>query len=174
MEIKGGTRSPELVSVFSRKIVITVFYSLMTSVLLPTIVWYIFTSGSMFDIIGGIVVLMLVLFIWLVMVWGELRLKAIRISFTDNDIVVKSFLGIGNAKKYSYDSITGFQSTLEPALPLPYECIRLMNNQKQVLYISQYYFTNYHQLKVFVIEKFENDGVREFSLKKTFLEIFNQ
>lgn len=173
MDVKEDTRSPLLASVFSNRIVIPVFYSLITSILLPATIWYTLTSNYLFDIIGGIVAFILVALIWLAMVWGELRLRAIKISFTDNDIVVQSFFGIGNTKVYSYNTITSFHSTLQPALPLPYECITLINNQKKVIHISQYYFTNYSQLKGFVTEKFKNDGAKRFSLKKMFREIFS-
>ncbi len=173
MDVKEDTTSPLLASVFSNRIVIPVFYGLITSILLPATVWYTLTSNDLFDIIGGIVAFMVIVLIWLVMVWGELRLRAIKISFTDNDIVVQSFFGIGNTKVYSYNTITSFHSTLQPALPLPYECITLINNQKKVIYISQYYFANYSQLKGFVTEKFKNDGAKRFSLKKMFREIFS-
>lgn len=172
MGIKGGTKSPELASVFSRKIVITVFYSLMTSVLLPAIVWYIFTSGSMFDIIGGIVVLMLVLFIWLVMVWGELRLKIHQIYFTTNGIEFRSFLGIGKKRVYSYDVITGFTIGLQPAYPFPYESITLMRNEKKLLRISQFYFRNYKEIKLLITERFASCQIQKFSLRKAITEIF--
>lgn len=173
MDLKKDAIKSELVSVFSKRIAIPIFYSLITSLLLPGIVWYIFTSGDVLDIIGGIVAFIVVALIWLVMVWGELRLRAIKISFTDNDIVVQSFFGIGDTKIYSYDAITSFHTTLQPALPLPYECITLINNQKKVVHISQYYFANYSQLRGFVTEKFKNNGAKSFSLKKMVREIFS-
>lgn len=172
MDIKEGTRSPELASVFSRKIVITVFYSLITSILLPAIVWYIFTSGNMFDIIGGILVLVLVLVIWLVMVWGELRLKTHRIYFTTKGIEVRSFLGIGKKRTYSYDAITGFVIGLQPAYPFPYESITLMRNEKKLLRISQFYFRNYKEIKLLITERFANYQIQKFSLRKAITEIF--
>lgn len=131
MDVKEDTTNPVLVSVFSNRLVIPVFYGLIISILLPATVWYILTSNDVLDIIGGITAFIVVALIWLVMVWGELRLRAIKISFTDNDIVVQSFFGIGNKKIYSYNTITSFHSTLQPALPLPYECITLINNQKK-------------------------------------------
>jgi hypothetical protein len=173
MDIKKDTTNPVLVSVFSNRIVVPVFYGVITSILLPVTVWYTLTSNDIFDIIGGIVAFILIAMIWLAMILGELRLRAIKISFTDNDIVVQSFFGIGDTKIYSYDAITSFHTTLQPALPLPYEGITLINNQKKVVHISQYYFANYSQLKGFVMEKFNNDGAKRFSLKKMFREIFS-
>ena len=173
MDVKEDTTNPVLVSVFSNRIVVPVFYGVITSILLPGTVWYTLTSNDIFDMIGGIIAFIVVALIWLVMVWGELRLRAIKISFTDKDIVVQSFFGIGNTKVYSYDTITSFHSTLQPALPLPYECITLINNQKKVVHISQYYFANYNQLRGFVTGKFKNDGAKSFSLKKMFMEIFS-
>ncbi|MDZ4072708.1 MAG: hypothetical protein U1C70_12850 [Sediminibacterium sp.] len=157
---------------FSNRIAIPIFYSLITSLLLPATIWYIFTSGDVFDIIWGILAFVLVLMIWLVMVWGELRLKIHRIYFTTKGIEVRSFLGIGKKRTYSYDVITGFMIGLQPAYPFPYESITLMLNEKKLLRISQFYFRNYKEIKLLITERFANYQIQKFSLRKAITEIF--
>lgn len=172
MDLKKDIIKPELVSVFSNRITISIFYSLITSLLLPATVWYIFTSGDVLDIIGGIVAFILVSMIWLVMVWGELRLKTHRIYFKANSIEVRSFFGLGKKQTYAYDTICEYTISLQPAYPFPYECITLISNQKDVLRISQFYFRNYLEMKLLIIDKFKEYKVRKFSLRKSILEIF--
>lgn len=173
MYMKRATTRTILISLFSGRVGVPVFFSLLTSILLPATVWYILTSQNIFDIIGGIIAFIVILFIWLTMVWGELRLRAIRISFTDSGIELQPFLGFGNKKFYKYDHITGFQTTLQPALPLPNECITLISNKQTVVHISRYYYSNYTALKTLVKQKFDDDGIVQFNLKKMFIEIFS-
>lgn len=161
-----------LVSVFSKRVTIPIFYSSITSLLLPATVWYIFTSGDVLDIIGGIVAFILVSMIWLVMVWGELRLKTHRIYFKSNSIEVRSFFGLGKKQTYAYDTISGCTISLQPAYPFPYECITLISNQKDVLRISQFYFRNYLEMKLLLIDTFKDYKITKFSLRKSILEIF--
>ncbi len=172
MDLKKDAIKSELVSVFSNRIAIPIFYSLIASLLLPAIVWYIFTSGDVLDIIGGIVAFVLVLIIWLVMVWGELRLKTHRIYFTTNGIEVRPFLGLRKSQTYSYDDITGFTIELQPAYPFPYERITLMSHEKKLLRISQFYFRNYKEIKLLITERFTNYQIQKFSLRKAITEIF--
>ena len=80
MDVKEDTTNPVLVSVFSNRIVVPVFYGVITSILLPGTVWYTLTSNDIFDMIGGIIAFIVVALIWFVMVWGELRLRAIKIK----------------------------------------------------------------------------------------------
>lgn len=172
MDIQKYIRKPVLVSAFSNKMAIPFFCILITSILLPAIVWYIFTSGDVLDIIGGIVVFILVLMIWLVMVWGELRLKTHRIYFTTNGIEVRPFLGLRKSQNYSYNDITGFTIGLQPAYPFPYESITLMSNEKKLLRISQFYFRNYKEIKLLITERFTNYQIQKFSLRKLITDIF--
>ncbi len=159
-------------SVFSNWVIIPVFFSLITTLLLPATSWYILTSNDAFDIIGGAIAFLFELAIWIVMVWGELRLKALRIYFKTNSIEIRPFLGLGKKTLYSYNEISGFTIGLQPAYPLPYEYITLIGNKKRILRISQFYFRNYKEIKLLVIEKFENYQIQKFSLRKLIAEIF--
>lgn len=172
MDEKKDKTNSVLVSVFSNRIIIPIFYSFITSLLFPITVWYILTSNDIFDIIGGIVALLLVTLIWLVMFWGELRLKTHRIYFKANSIEVRSFLGLGKKLSCSYDEITGFKIGLQPAYPFPYESITLMRNGKKLLRIPQFYFRNYNEMKLLITERFENNQIEKFSLRKAIIEIF--
>jgi hypothetical protein len=156
MDVKEDTTSPVLVSVFSNRIVVPVFYGVITSILLPATVWYALTSNDVFDIIGGIIAFLVIALIWLVIVGGELRLKTHRIYFKANN----------------YNTISECTIGLQPAYPFPYECITLISNQKEILRISQFYFRNYLEMKLLVIDTFKEYKIIKFSLKKYILEIF--
>jgi|GEM_PF-1630409 len=159
-------------SVFSWRIIFPVFYSLVSTLLLPLSWWYILTSGDVYDILAGSIVFVMSLVLWLVMVWGELRLRAVRICFKETCIEIVPFLGFGRKQQYQYDQVTGYTTLLQPSLPLPYECITLLGHQKELLQVSAFYFSNYKQLKTLMKEKFEDKGREEYSLKKAFTEIF--
>lgn len=172
MYVQEDTTSPILVSVFSNRIVIPVFYGLITSILLPATVWYTLTSNDVLDIIGGVIAFIVVALIWLAIVWGELRLKTYRIYFQKNHIEVRSFFGIGKKHTYTYNDINGYRIGLQPAFPLPYEYIILMRNEKKQLRISQFYFRNYKEIKLLITERFENYQIQKFSLREAITEIF--
>jgi hypothetical protein len=172
MDVKEDTTSPVLVSVFSNRIVVPVFYGVITSILLPATVWYALTSNDVFDIIGGIIAFLVIALIWLVIVGGELRLKTHRIYFKANNIEVRSFFGLGKKQTYAYNTISECTIGLQPAYPFPYECITLISNQKEILRISQFYFRNYLEMKLLVIDTFKEYKIIKFSLKKYILEIF--
>jgi hypothetical protein len=172
MDVKGDTTSPVLVSVFSNRIVVPVFYGVITSILLPATVWYTLTSNDVFDMIGGIIAFIVVALIWLVMVWGELRLKTYRIYFQTNHIEVQSFFGLGKKRIYAYDEINRYIIGLKPAYPLPYESIRLMRDEKKLLWISQFYFRNYKEIKLLITERFEHYQIQKFSLWEAIAEVF--
>lgn len=162
------------VSVFSGRVIIPLFFALATTILLPATIWYIFTSGDIIDIIGGLIAFVHLLVMWMILVFGELRLRALQLSFTNTQIEVKPFFGLGKIQIYSYESISGFTTMLQPALPLPNECLILSNETKEVVRISQFYFSNYMALKKLVIERYKNQGIKRFSLKKAFTEIYKK
>lgn len=172
MENKTQQGSIIQVSVFSNGVLIPIFFSLLTTLLLPATIWYIFTSGDVYDILGGIIAFIFIFLIWIVMVWGELRLKAVKIYFKGTVIEVYPFLGLGKKQTYSYDQIESFDFGLQPAYPLPYECITLISNQQDVVRISQFYFRNYQEMKFLVTGKFKDYKIRKFNLRKAFREIF--
>lgn len=159
-------------SSFSGRIFLPVFYSLMVTLLMPATVWYIFTSSTVYDIIGGLIFFVLLTAIWVVFVWGELRLKAFRIYFREDTIECIPFLGLGKKKSYSHNQITGYKIMLEPALPLPYESIILVSHEKELLQLSQFYFRNYEPMKLLIKDSFEDLGREKFSTWKAFAGIF--
>ena len=163
-----------LISKFSIRVVVPIFFGLVSTVSLPVTMWYICTSGDITDIIGGLIALVHLLVMWMVIFLGEFRLRALQLSFTETHIEVKPFLGLGNMQVYSYESIKGFQSMLQPALPLPNECLILSNDAKELVRISQFYFSNYTALKKIVIERCKDQGIKRFSVKKAFTEIFEK
>lgn len=159
-------------SSFSGRIVFPVFYSLMATLLIPATLWYILTSTDIYDMAGGIIFFVLLAVIWIVFVWGELRLKAIRIVFMKNAIETVSFLGLGRKLSFNNNGITGYKLMLEPAWPLPNECIILFSNEKEVLRISQFYFRNYELMKARITGAYKDLGREKFSTIKALTAIF--
>lgn len=173
-EIKERKEELLLASVFSFRVFIPLLLVLLSALLVPVIIWYIFSSGDAFDIIGGIVFFLLLLLIVTVMFWGELRLKAVRIRFTATAVELTPFLGWGKKRSWPYQEIDGYMTGLEPAYPVPNERIVLISHKKEVVQLSRFYFQNYGAMKQFVQDKFEDLGQKPFSMRKAVREIFGE
>ncbi len=163
-----------IISKFSIRAIVPLFFGLVSTALLPVTIWYMFTSGDIIDIIGGLIAFVHLLVMWMVVCWGEFRLRALQISLTETHIEVKPFFGLGTMQVYNYESISGFETMLQPALPLPYECLIVSNGAKELVRISQFYFSNYTVLKKIVTEKCKDQGMKRFTLKRAFTEIFEK
>ncbi len=131
-------------------------------------------AGLIYISMSIITIIVHLLVIWGVIFWGEFRLRALQLSFTETHIEVKPFFGLGTMQVNNYESISGFETMLQPALPLPYECLILSNGAKELVRISQFYFSNYSALKKIVTEKCKDQGMKRFTLKRAFTEIFEK
>lgn len=156
----------------SVRILVPIFFGIIGSLGIPTTLWYVFRSSG-FDLIFGMVALLFMVILWFVMVWGELRKKAVRILFNKNSVEVQQFFGYGRKRVYSYDVFEGYYIGLLPALPKPYEQLIMMLAGKQVFKVSEFYFSNYQEVKTFLIDHFTFLGVREYNNVEELKEIFD-
>lgn len=108
--------------------------------------------------------------IWLV--FGELRTKVIKVQIEDEKVIVLNYLGLGIPKMYTFLQMDGFETALLPSKYNMYEYLFLIEKGKKVVKLSQFYHSNYADLKNTLTEKVPNLGQKGFSLKQEVKEIF--
>ena len=120
---------------------------------------------------AGIPILLLFLFILTWLVYGELRTKAIKVKINSNNVIVKNFMGMGSGKDYGFKEIDGYKISILPSEYKEYEYLYLFIGQKKIIRISQFYHSNYDELKRSLTSKAKNLGEEPFSIMREIKEI---
>ncbi len=94
-------------------------------------------------------------FIWMLcqMIFNELRTKAIKVIISEGKIEKISFFGIGFKTEYAYNSLSGFKTSSVPAKGTDYEYLYIIIGSTKVIKLSEFYHTNYSELKNALINK---------------------
>lgn len=116
-----------------------------------------------------ILLLFLLIVIWLV--YGEIRTKAIKVKINSNNVIVKNFMGLGSGKDYGFNEFDGYRISILPSEYKEYEYLYLYIGQKKVIKISQFYHSNYDELKMSLTSKTKNLGEEPFSIIREIKEI---
>lgn len=122
--------------------------------------------------IGVYLVLAFFIFIWVWLVFGELRTKVIKVEIDEIQITVSNFLGFGARKHYALDQFDGFETALLPSAYDAYEYLYLIENGKKIVKLSQFYHSNYADLKCNLMNKVKNLGQKKFSFLQEIKEFF--
>lgn len=98
----------------------------------------------------------------------------IKVELDDKFLTIKKFGGLGFAKKYFYQDLDGFKTSILGSLAMDNEYLYFMQNGKKIGKISDFYHKNYLDLKSEVKSKLKDLGLEQFSyideLKEIFLE----
>ena len=116
--------------------------------------------------------MLLFLFIWVWLLFGELRTKAIKLEIHEQEIFVRNYLGFGIRKVYKFSQFDGFETALLSTQYGEYEYLYLIKNQKKIIKISQFYHANYEELKESISKKCKNLGIKPFKMSQELKEIF--
>jgi len=110
--------------------------------------------------------------IWLV--YGELRTKVIFVYIGYDLFTVKSYFGLGPSKTWYFNEIDGYLTAILPASGgESYEYLYLIKNSKKVIKLSQFYHSNYTDLKNAISSAgISNLGCEDFSYSRELKEIF--
>ncbi len=120
---------------------------------------------------ASIPILLLFLFIVIWLVYGEIRTKAIKVKINSNNVIVKNFMGLGSGKDYGFNEFDGYRISILPSEYKEYEYLYLYIGQKKVIKISQFYHSNYDELKMSLTSKTKNLGEEPFSIIREIKEI---
>ncbi len=109
---------------------------------------------------------------WVWLVFGELRTKIVKVEVEGNQISVSNYLGLGAKKVFSLSQFEGLQTSLLPSRYDTYEYLYLIKNNKKAIRLSQFYHSNYADLKNVLCDKVRNLGQQRYSLIQEIKEIF--
>ena len=136
---------------------------------------FLIASGiSDLPLFASIPILLLFLFILIWLVYGELRTKAIKVKINSNNVIVKNFMGMGTGKDYGFKEFDGYRISILPSEYKEYEYLYLFIGQKKVIKISQFYHSNYDELKSSLTSKTKNLGEEPFSIIREIKEIYSE
>jgi hypothetical protein len=111
-------------------------------------------------------------FTWLWLSLGELRTKAVAVKLEDGFISIKRFMGLVPSGVYKLKEFDGYKTCLLPSRSGYYEYLYLMKDGKKQVKLSQFYHSNYSELKRFVTKEVTFLGKENFSYRKELIEIF--
>ena len=156
------------------KFKIGTLFAIIASLLLFIILFFVFIILGIRDlpIYAGLPLLLLHLFLIIWLVYGELRTKAIKVKIESDNISVNSFFGLSSSRLYAFKEFDGYTISILPSEYQDYEYLYLMSNQKKIIKVSQFYHSNYLDLKKAIETKTRNLGEEPFSLFKELKEIF--
>ena len=122
--------------------------------------------------LGIFVFLVLFIFVWIWIVFGELRTKVIKIELQDEAVVVSNYVGLGAKRIHNISKFDGFETAILPSKYDKYEYLYLIANGKKVVKLSQFYHSNYAELKNGLTDKVSYLGQKGFSYVQEIKEIF--
>jgi hypothetical protein len=115
------------------------------------------------------------LYILILLIWGELRTKVIKVYIGKDSISKKVFLGLGVKRQYQFKDINGLKTSLVFSRGGTFEYLYIIVDDKKVVKISEFYHRNYKELKrTLMIRGVKNLGNEDWSFLRETREIFNK
>ena len=122
--------------------------------------------------LGIFVFIAFLIFALILIIYGELRTKVIKVRLEGDEVIVANYLGLGTKRIYNLSQFDGLETALLPSRYDTYEYLYLIKNGKKVVKLSQFYHSNYADLKNTLTGKVRNLGQKGFSYIQEFKEIF--
>ena len=115
-----------------------------------------------------------ILFLFFILVfWGTVfRTRAHRVTIDQQCVVVKRYFGLGKSESYALNSLDGFVSLFESGKLGVSENLFILQKGKRVVCISEFYHSNYGELKKILIERLINFGVNDYDVKEEWSNLF--
>jgi hypothetical protein len=141
---------------------IILFLTLSHKVFNPTMPLIFFLFFSLFFV-----------YVWIWLIFGELRSKIISIDIEYNSFNIKRYLGLGISKTYYFDQLDGYKTSILSSRSGSYEYLYLMIGKRKIAKLSEYYHKNYHELKRAIFsQNIKNLGFESYSFIREVKEIF--
>lgn len=120
-----------------------------------------------------LVLLPILLIVWLRLI-GEIKTKMISLDIEEDSVIVRRYLGFGPAKIYGLGEITGFKISVLTWRGGSYEYLYLMEGDRKIAKLSDFYHNNYKELKRHIISlNIKSSGFEAFSNRQEIKDIFN-
>jgi len=112
--------------------------------------------------------------IWTWVVIGELRTRVISVRIENEHFIIKRFLGLGISRRFDLSDISGFKTSILSSKSGSYEYLYLMVGTKKIAKLSEFYHSNYKELKRYIVSmNIKNIGFEPFSNRQEFNDIFS-
>ena len=162
-------------SKFSAKVLITLLPTLMVLVVIISILSCsvpVFAPTAPPVFVGFFSIFFIYFLSYLI--FGELRTKAIKVVIKDDGTITKrNFMGLAPKTIWNLADFNGFKTSVLSSKNGRYEYLYLIIDGKKVIKISEFYHSNYKQLKSTLIQLgVKNLGVEWWSFLQETKEIF--
>ncbi|MEO6649874.1 MAG: hypothetical protein ABIN89_26070 [Chitinophagaceae bacterium] len=147
-------------------------FSLFLLVLLVIAILKFYVDISSDSLLPLVLISLPVIFIFVWLVWGELRTKILKISIENDKISVKNFQGLGISKVFYFSEIDGFKTSILPSEYKDFEYLYLIKSGHKIVKVSEFYHKNYSELKMEISKKCKNLGTQKFNIVREFIELF--
>ncbi len=97
---------------------------------------------------------------WLIC--GEFRTKMIVVDFGYDSMTIKRYGGLGAPKVFYYNQLDGFSTSILDSINMAYEYLYFVKSGKKIGKISEYYHSNYAEMKTEIEGKLKDLGYIEF------------
>lgn len=105
------------------------------------------------------------------LLFGEMRTKAITVELEANSLAVRGYYGVGGKRRILYADCSGFTtSDLPTESGQTYEYLYVMQNGKKVVKVSEFYHKNYDELKREIAKKMKYLGDKPFSMSDELMD----
>lgn len=152
-----------------------VSFPIILAILCTVFPYFIFSAMDMSDFWASMLILLTGIFLILVWIWlvfGELRTRAIVVVIEKKTITSTSFLGLCAKKQFNFSEFDNFITVMLSSESGDYEYLHLIKNGKKVISLSEFYHSNYLELKMAISEKVKFDGDKPSSFMSEIKNIF--
>ncbi len=140
-------------------------------VLVFFIVWFYITTNGLPDY-GIFIFFIFFAFFQIWLIFGEFRTKIIKVKIEGDRISWSGYCGLGKTRERLFKEFNGFRTSILPSKYNEYEYLYLMEGERKLIKISEFYHKNYAELKQYISKKSVFLGEEQFSLIREFKEIF--
>jgi hypothetical protein len=123
----------------------------------PLLVLYVTFNSTESDRTGPVVLLLLVVLFWMTV----LRTRANKVSIDGEFLRVRCYFGLGKTKGYDCNQLDGFITVFESGRMGVSENLFILEKGKRVGCVSDFYHSNFDQLKVVLKERTNDLGERK-------------
>ena len=129
---------------------------------------YLTINSSKAGIFFPILFLTFMIYFWLT----EFRTRAHKIEILNGMIIIREYFGFGKQKVFELKKLDGFNISIQPSKSGSYEYIFILQEGKRIASISEFYHSNYTEIKSSIEKKIKNLGQTEYKFKHEYKQMF--
>ncbi|UFH34087.1 hypothetical protein [Flavobacterium acetivorans] len=143
------------------------FFTAIGLIFFGFFLFYICLVSPVATIVLPVLFLLFVAYFWLT----EFRTRAHKISVNTDFISVCKLFGLGRSEVYDFKKLDGFEISIQSGKSGSFEFLFVLKNGKRVACISNFYHSNYGELKKILLENLSYFGVKKYSFKEEYSQM---